>query len=251
MRYSSSILGSWQFQLNILYCTCFVWMIQQGCRVYESLGLQCHIIPWIPGKFPLWFIIFINPLRSGFICGWAGFTFWDNHKPYQWPCHDLSTSIDLLRWLWVFSAKRPRNGRTPNPSRSTMHLPKARRAKRRGSEMAVRLLLHVIIMVFNVDISRHEHSRTSMKYNEIMEVSRWCRVVWAPCCVCHLTSSHAKFCLSCQRQQRTLLNLQDGQVGACRNHQISKSMILSIPSGKLTLLLLWKDPPFYSWVNPL
>ena len=108
-----------------------------------------------------------------------------------------------------------------------------------------------MLLSFNVYISRHEHSRTSMKYNEIMEVSRWCRVVWAPCCVCHLTSSHAKFCLSCQRQQRMLLNLQDGQVGACRNHQISKSMILFIPSGKLTLLLLWKDPPFYSWINPL
>ena len=46
-----------------------------------------------------------------------------------------------------FSALWPRNGRTPNPSRSTMHLPKTRRAKRRGSEMAVRLLLQVIIMV--------------------------------------------------------------------------------------------------------
>ena len=164
MRYSSSILGSWQFQLNILYCTFFVWMIQQGCRVYESLGLQCHIIPLIPGKFRLWYTIFINPLRSGFICGWAGFTFWDNHLPMtmSWPLVHPLTSFDGCE----FSALWPRNGRTPNPSRSTMHLPKTRRAKRRGSEMAVRLLLHVIIMVLMLifqGMNTWEHQWNTMK----------------------------------------------------------------------------------------
>ena len=189
--------------------------------------------------------IFINPLRSGYICGLVYASrsgipsgkltvcYWKwpfivdvpsykmvifhsyvslpegNHKPYQWPCHDLSTSIDLLRWLWVFStmaAKRPHSkpkslddAPAKNSTRETARFGD-------GCETSSTGYYHG----FNVDISRHEHLRTSMKYNEIVEVSRWCCVVWAPCCVCHLTSSHAKFCLSCQRQQRILLNLQDG-----------------------------------------